>query len=103
MKMVCIVESRVSLVYRIEAVTPFILNEASAELQTNLIHTLPPHHGTVSLAPCYHSRLHLLLLTYYLMGARVPRGLATILAFTVPSGLCAALWHIRTQLLAPRL
>jgi hypothetical protein len=39
----------------------------------------------------------------YLMGARVPRGLATIFAFTVPSGLCATLWHIRTQLFAPRL
>jgi hypothetical protein len=42
-------------------------------------------------------------LTSYLMGVRLPRGLAIIFAFTVPSGLCAALWHIRTQLLAPRL
>jgi hypothetical protein len=102
-KIVCIVESRVSLVYRIESVTPFILNEASAESQTILIHTLPPQHGAVSLVPRYRFRPHLFLLTYYLMGARTPRGLATIFAFTVRSGLCAVLWHNRTQLFAPRL
>src|SRR5208283_1152257 len=104
MKIVCMVESRVPLVYRSESFTPFILSEACAEPQTILYRCICALGSMAQRTrSVYHFRLHLLFRSSYLMGARVPRGLATMFAFTVPSGLCAALWHIRTQLFAPRL